>query len=994
MGALFVRAINILNTYYMGILNGRVVIVTGETTLVETTFIQKLLIEGGKVVITGLSDKAAEELIMQQNSNLIIWTNTLINEKEVRECIDFTLKCFEKIDIVIQDPNRIRLDPVIQTQTFESLHESLKWSVDDLVRLSLPHIEENNGYFIKADPDSAHLYIAHRQDSKEKLAIQYLFKDVVASREPISNANGKPNSLQLKNGIGPSKNGSSYKLNDVEELIKGSENFSIKVKDILCFSHLRWDFVFQRPQHLLSRFTGEYRVFFVEEPIFDALTKNHLKINISKEGVFLVTPHVKKGLSFEETEDTLRELVNSLLLEKNINNYISWYITPMAYPYTNQLSPRLLVYDCMDELSHFLNAPKEMLENEEVLLKNADIVFTGGFSLYEYKKHQHHNIHPFPSSIDKAHFSSGLGKADPTDQQAIPHPRIGFFGVVDERFDRDLLEGISKAKPEFQFIIIGPVVKIDPENLPKADNIHYLGPKDYAELPQYLAHWDVAFLPFAKNNSTKFISPTKTPEYLCAFKPVVSTSITDVVNPYGKEGLVHIADSVDDFILSIQSALDQETDIVWKKKVKEFLHELSWDKTWSEMEKLIYATLTDKTPTISKNGNDDLDRINAKAGRHLMFDYVIVGAGFAGSVLAERLANESNKRVLVVDKRNHIAGNAYDCYDDSGILIHKYGPHIFHTNSRDVFDYLSRFTTWRDYEHRVKGSVNGMLVPIPINLDTINLLYGYNFNSNEVEEFLSSVAEPRDKILTSEDVVISKVGKELYEKFFKGYTKKQWGIDPSELNASVTSRVPIRTNRDDRYFTDSFQAMPQHGYTRMFQNMLAHPNINVMLNTDFKDIQHLIPYREIIYTGPIDEFFDFRFGKLPYRSLDFVFKTFDKEIHQPTGTINYPNEHLYTRVTEFKYLTGQVNHKTSIVYEYPKAEGDPYYPVPRKENTELYNKYEKLAKETAQDVHFVGRLATYKYYNMDQVVAQALATFKKIANSQQQKIEHPAFQYS
>jgi UDP-galactopyranose mutase len=362
-----------------------------------------------------------------------------------------------------------------------------------------------------------------------------------------------------------------------------------------------------------------------------------------------------------------------------------------------------------------------------------------------------------------------------------------------------------------------------------------------------------------------------------------------------------------------------------------------------------------------------------------MFDYLIVGAGFAGSVLAERLASQSDKKILIVDTRNHIAGNAYDHYNEHGILVHKYGPHIFHTNSRDVFEYLSLFTDWRRYEHRVLASVDGQLVPIPINLDTINKLYSLNLTAFQLKEFLESVAEPIEDIRTSEDVVVSKVGRELYEKFFRNYTRKQWGIDPSELDRSVTARVPTRTNRDDRYFTDTYQAMPLHGYTRMFENMLDHPNIKIMLNTDYREIQDVIPYKEMIYTGPVDGFFDYCYGKLPYRSLDFKHETLNEAVHQPQAVINYPNEHLYTRVTEFKYLTGQEHPKTSIVYEYPKAEGDPYYPVPRPENAELYKKYKALADETP-NVHFVGRLATYKYYNMDQVVAQALAVYAQLAD--------------
>jgi UDP-galactopyranose mutase len=360
-----------------------------------------------------------------------------------------------------------------------------------------------------------------------------------------------------------------------------------------------------------------------------------------------------------------------------------------------------------------------------------------------------------------------------------------------------------------------------------------------------------------------------------------------------------------------------------------------------------------------------------------MFDYMIVGAGFAGSVLAERLASVANKKVLLVEQRDHIGGNAYDYYNNHGILVHKYGPHIFHTNSKKVFDYLGQFTPWRPYEHKVLASVDGQFVPVPINLNTINSLYGLQLNCDQVEAFYHLKAEKIDRIRTSEDVVVSKVGRELYEKFFKGYTRKQWDLDPSELDASVTSRVPTRTNKDDRYFTDTYQAMPLHGYTRMFRNMLSHPNIKVMLNTDYKEVVDLIPYQRMIYTGPVDSFFNYCYGRLPYRSIDFKFDTIDAESFQPTGTINYPNEQAYTRITEFKYLTGQRHPKTSIVYEYPQADGDPYYPIPRPENAELYKKYQLLASAMS-NTFFTGRLATYKYYNMDQVVAQSLALFEKL----------------
>ena len=360
-----------------------------------------------------------------------------------------------------------------------------------------------------------------------------------------------------------------------------------------------------------------------------------------------------------------------------------------------------------------------------------------------------------------------------------------------------------------------------------------------------------------------------------------------------------------------------------------------------------------------------------------MFDYLIVGAGFAGAVVADRMARGCGKKVLVVDRRPHIAGNAYDHYNEDGILIHRYGPHIFHTNSEHVFDYLSQFTSWRSYEHRVLALVDGKLVPVPINLETVNKLYDLRLTSDQLAEFFANRAEFCEKVKTSEDVVVSKVGRDLYEKMFRNYTRKQWGKDPSELDAQVTARIPVRTNSDDRYFTDRYQAMPEFGYTRMFENILDHSNITLELGCDYRDLIKTTNYKKLIYSGPIDEFFHFRFGKLPYRSLHFQHETLPIEFLQPVAVINHPNEHAYTRVTEFKHLTGQNHRKTSIVYEFPASEGDPYYPVPTLEHAQLYKRYAELAAITT-DVYFVGRLGTYKYYNMDQVVAQALTLCKHL----------------
>ncbi|OUL19675.1 UDP-galactopyranose mutase [Nostoc sp. 106C] len=759
--------------------------------------------------------------------------------------------------------------------------------------------------------------------------------------------------------------------------IQPTETFK-DTPDIICLSHLRWNFVYQRPQHLLSRCAQGKRVFFIEEPIFSPEPLGRIEINEDASGVVVVVPHLPEGLSQEAINADLQLLIDGLFAEQKINKYICWYYTPMAIGFTRHLQPQAVVYDCMDELSAFHGASPTLKNYEAELFNRADLVFTGGQSLYESKVNQHPNVYAFPSSVDVPHFNQARNIQEPADQAHIPHPRLGFFGVIDERMDIELLRGIADSRPDWHLVIIGPVVKIDPATLPQRENIHYLGSKDYKQLPAYLAGWDLAMLPFARNEATRFISPTKTPEYLAAGRPVVSTSIRDVVRPYGDSKLVRIADTVSEFVAAAELAMQEDTrESEWLSRVDTFLEKISWDRTWASMMKLIDSA-------IATRDSDDINSRGAAAKeapnivtRDFVFDYLIVGAGFSGSVIAERLATQSGKKVLVVDKRNHIGGNAYDHYDDHGILVHKYGPHIFHTNSREVFEYLSHFTQWRSYEHRVLASVDGQLVPIPINLDTINKLYGMNLNSFEVKEFYNSLAEPIEYIRTSEDVVVSKVGRELYEKFFRGYTRKQWGLDPSELDKSVIARIPTRTNRDDRYFTDSYQAMPLHGFTRMFENMLNHPNIKVMLNTDYREIQKAIPCREMVYTGPVDEFFDYRYGKLPYRSLDFKHETHNIPVFQSAPVINYPNEQLYTRITEFKYLTGQEHSKTSIVYEFPKAEGDPYYPVPRPENNEMYKQYKALS-DTTPGVYFVGRLATYKYYNMDQCVAQALAVYKQI----------------
>lgn len=742
---------------------------------------------------------------------------------------------------------------------------------------------------------------------------------------------------------------------------RSSSNFAL-----ICFSHLRWNFVFQRPQHLMIRFARNMDVLFWEEPIEDDTRTPWLELREEGGGVTVAVPHLPAAMAGDTRIAVLRALLDDHVAGMGVR-LIRWYYTPMMLAFSRHLDATCTVYDCMDELKNFRFAPSELMSLEQELFAAADLVFTGGYSLYEAKRESHGSVHPFPSSVDTAHFAQGRALVRDIDEQArLPRPRLGFYGVIDERMDLELIAALADARPDWSIVMVGPVVKIDPAELPQRPNIAWLGSRSYAELPLYAGGWDVALMPFAINAATRFISPTKTPEYLAAGLPVVSTPIVDVIRHYGEVAGVFVADGAAAFLDACEQALAlRRTGDGWRVEADALLAEQSWDQVAARMLGLILQVAEPDQPLL-------------KPVRSAHYDYLVVGAGFAGSVMAERLAADAGKRVLVIDKRPHIAGNAFDHKDPAGILIHQYGPHIFHTNSADIFDYLSRFTEWRQYEHRVLAEVRGQLVPIPINRTTLNKLFGLSLETEEeAAAFLAARAEPVTVIRSAEDVVISAVGRELYEAFFQGYTRKQWGIDPSALDKSVTARVPTRTNSDDRYFTDRFQAMPRDGFTAMFARMLDHPNIDLELGVTFEEAKRRFSFDQIVYTGPIDEYFDFRFGKLPYRSLRFEHVQEDREWAQPVAVINYPDEKVpYTRVTEYKHLTGQQAPNTSLTYEYPSAQGDPYYPIPRPENQALFKRYEALA-EAARGVLFVGRLATYRYYNMDQVVGQALATYRR-----------------
>ncbi|MEG3918408.1 glycosyltransferase family 1 protein [Microcoleus sp. T3_A4] len=376
-----------------------------------------------------------------------------------------------------------------------------------------------------------------------------------------------------------------------------SKTEALDAPDLVCLSHLRWNFVYQRPQHLLSRCAKSRRVFFVEEPVFSAATDWWLDVSIHESGVWVIVPHLSEGTSEATAQTAQQAMLDDLFRAAEISHYILWYYTPMAVSFTNHLKPLAVVYDCMDELSAFKGAHPDLKGNENQLLKRASVVFTGGHNLYEAKQHQHPNIHAFPSSIEKEHFATARNLSqEPTDQKDIPHPRLGFYGVIDERMDIELLGGIAQARPDWHLVIIGPVAKIDPTTLPTHPNIHYLGGKSYQQLPAYLGGWDIAMLPFAINESTKFISPTKTPEYLAAGKPVISTPIRDVVRPYGENGLVRIASNSEEFVACAEEILSESSDVrtKWLSEVDAFLADNSWDNTWGEMLGLIESAIDEK----------------------------------------------------------------------------------------------------------------------------------------------------------------------------------------------------------------------------------------------------------------------------------------------------------------------------------------------------------------------------------------------------------------
>ncbi len=775
---------------------------------------------------------------------------------------------------------------------------------------------------------------------------------------------------------------------------------------IVVHCHLRWDFVWQRPQQIMSRLAAHHAILFLEEPL-PGEGPDRLDLTHAAPNVVRAVPRMRdaQGVPTDEQSARILSLLREAiathpLLAGRFDRPIQWFYSPMTAPaFVGALGEMATVYDCMDELSNFRFAPSDLGQREQFLLSKADVVFTGGYRLYEAKSRHNPNTHFYGCGVDVEHFGKArLSQSSVAgDIARLNGPVLGYFGVIDERLDYELVGALAAAFPGGSVAMVGPVVKVDPAQLPQAPNLHWLGQRDYEALPSVVKGFDVCLMPFALNESTRYINPTKTLEYMAAGKPIVSSAVPDVVRNFAP--VVQVAQAPREFVDLVARALDAPDPDRIEQGIAQ-ANDASWDaiiaKIRKDMRDAAAAALLARNLTVQSGlgavpatrpaeaaapANPGANVCALRVRRRSLPDkanaqVLVVGAGFSGSVVAERLASHGYS-VLVIDKRPHVGGNAYDTRDAHGVLIHPYGPHIFHTNGQYIADYLSGFTSWRPYEHRVRACVKGKLLPMPINIDTVNGLYGTAYDETTIASFFEDVRELRAQIATSEDVVLNSVGRDLYETFFRGYTRKQWGLEPSQLAASVAARIPTRMNRDDRYFTDTFQCMPAEGYTRMFERMLDHPSIRVELGVDFFDVRSRIRPLHVVYTGPIDAYFGHCYGKLPYRSIRFEHEHLALPRYQPVGTVNFPNDHAYTRITEFKHLTGQAHAGTSIVREYPQDEGDPYYPVPRPANEALFKLYEALGNAEA-GVTFVGRLAQYRYYNMDQCVGAALKTSKYV----------------
>ncbi|MBC6983466.1 NAD(P)-binding protein [Caulobacter sp. 17J80-11] len=744
----------------------------------------------------------------------------------------------------------------------------------------------------------------------------------------------------------------------------------------------------------MSRFARNRPVYVVEEPRpADPDRGPSLDMASGAPGVSVATPRLPAGLDGWGRDVILRQLLDELLDQHVPADPVFWYCTPTMLPFSRHRDPAAVIYDCAHPVAASRLGEDELRELESELLGRADLVFAGGWSLFEAKKARRRDVHPFPPAVDRAHFATARGGLpEPADQQAIPGPRLGWFGAIDRRLDLGLLAAVADARPAWNIVLVGPVIGLADEELPRRPNLHYLGAKPYADLPAYLAGWDVGLIPFARGAAARFACPPQTAEYLAGGRPVVATPLVDLVRHWGELEAVRVAATPEKFVQACQTALDMSAEPdggAWRAPADTALAESCWDLTHARMAELVEGVVSARRPVSAPFLREIVSAPAVRpSARRSHYDVLVVGAGMAGAVAAERLAAEGGKRVLLIDRRPHLGGTAYDHLDAAGIRVGKYGAHVLHTDRSDVFHHLSRFTDWRPCAPRVLTSTDGKLVPSPINRTALNALFGLDLaGEQEAAAFLAARTTPAHAPRTAEAAALARLGPELYESVFRGWARKRWGVDPSALHRRAAARAEVRLGDDDRYFTDTFQAVPAKGFGLMFENLLDHDGIHLELDVEFEDVRREVVYDHLVFTGPLDGYFEHRFGELPFRSVRFRHETLDQEWHQPAAVVEFPSEDTaWSRIVEHKHLTGQVHPKTSITYEQPGGAGDPFYPVPTPENLALHRRYAALAR-AQRDATFIGRLASYRELSLGEAAAQALAASRRLIR---RGLRHPA----
>lgn len=813
---------------------------------------------------------------------------------------------------------------------------------------------------------------------------------------------------------------------------------------LICMSHLRWDFVTQRPQHLMDRFARDRRVLFWEEEI---PTDHHLPYlefhAFEGTAVQSIRPRIPDRWPAQARMTALAGLFDQMLGLTGIRRPVLWLYTPMMWPVVAHVDAAAVVYDCMDELSSFRFAPPALRALEGRLMEAADLVTAGGWSLWEARRGDHANIHAFPSSVETGHFAAARGALPaPADQACLPGPRLGWYGVIDERLDLGLIAALAAARPDWSIVMIGPVVKIDPASLPRAANLHWLGQKPYEALPAYLAGWDAALMPFALNEATRFISPTKTPEYLAAGCPVVSTPVRDVVRQWGDLEVVHLAAAAPAFVEACAAALAQPrgAGAPWAAADRA-LAQLSWDTTQRRMAELVDAAVTrrgqgpepvagqadrptrGRTPVLApirEKGQThaqmpamvpepaaepapgpraapapDAPFAQADAagvarsggspavvscpqaprppgapprGRIGRPDVTVCGAGFAGAVLARQLAERSDCRVLVVDRRDHVGGIAHDEVNPQGLRVPRYGAQLLHMDVPEVVAYLSRFAEWRPCPQPAMVRWGDQTLPLPLPIDRAAPDMPGPDGPAHAAQSVAGMGAPG----AAPGVHPAPSDEASCRHLVEAYARKRWGLEPAQLAPEALAALPFHDAPRPR-------AVPRDGYAALFAQLLDHPGIALRTGTDFHDLDGADLGRMIVYTGAIDAYFGHRLGHLPWRGMSFVHEIVPRRRVQPAGIVIHPDAATAAlHVTEHTHLTGQDHPMTAITRETPAEDGEPVYPIPSPANHALLRRYQALARAEA-GVVFAGRMGSYADLSLDQVVAQALALHRRMA---------------